>query len=217
VRPTDDESRRPRGRRRWTAVTALAVASLALTPGAMAALINGTNGNDELRGTRHGDKIDARAGNDVVRSLRGGDVVHGGPGKDRIETGYGDDEAWGGRGDDELRGGPGSDYLSGAGSQSYRAADKDVAYGGPGRDTLIAATMYGGDGADRLWLYGPGTDVANGGRGNDRIFTDEDEDPLVRDVIRCGPGYDRVEYWDAVDPNDVLIGCEELLFSHAGD
>ena len=202
---------------RPTAAAAVLVASLVLAPGAFAATLSGTSGNDELRGTPRADLISARAGNDVVWSLRGADDVHGGLGADRIETGYGDDWAFGGLGDDQVFGGPGDDHLSGAGDGDgiYRSADVDVIYGGPGRDYVIAADkIYGGDGADWLGVFGPGKNVAAAGPGNDYI-TDGSADsvtvqPNERDVIRCGPGFDTVEYWDTIDPTDQLTGCERV-------
>jgi hypothetical protein len=86
----------------------------------------------------------------------------------------------GGRGDDVLTGGNWADQLGGQGG-----ADR-IAGGGRG---------------DRI-DGGPGRDLLTGGRGEDRITARD----RTRDVVRCGPGRDRVE----ADPGDRLRGCEVI-------
>ncbi len=76
---------------------------------------------------------------------------------------------------DVLRGGAGVDLLLGLGGN-------DTLHGGAGDDHLL-----GGDGADSI-TGGPGQDTIEGGRGADLIQAADRQ----RDVVRCGPGRDRV-------------------------
>ena len=91
-----------------------------------------------------------------------------------------------------MRGGPGHDFLA-----KVNDGTNDVLEGGPGRDFLQAA-----GGNDRL-VGGAGRDTIRGGRGGDRVFVRDG----VRDVVRCGGGWDTVE----ADPVDQLHGCEKRL------
>jgi DNA-binding beta-propeller fold protein YncE len=52
--------------------------AVAVQPGL--ALINGTDGDDTLRGSRLDDRLEGFAGNDMLTGFRGNDVVSGGPG-----------------------------------------------------------------------------------------------------------------------------------------
>jgi len=100
----------------------VAIGALAFASGALAAMVDGTSGNDHLRGTMQADVIrafagddfvNARAGNDLVRAGggadavqgdRGSDIVFGGPGSDRLDAGGADDVVWAGSGDDAVSG-----------------------------------------------------------------------------------------------------------------
>ncbi len=62
--------------------------------------LEGTSGNDEIRGGAGRDLICAREGDDVVRSRAGNDVVDGGVGADDIDPGAGRDVVVGRGGDD---------------------------------------------------------------------------------------------------------------------
>ena len=112
----------------------------------------------------------------------------------------GDDSITGGAGRDCLEGGPGSDLLSGR-------SGNDVVVGGPGSDRLA-----GGSGADRLtdapaaYAFGlsSGTNRIAGGPGMDVV----DVANARRDIVRCGPGRDRV----SADRTDRLVGCERKTF-----
>jgi Ca2+-binding RTX toxin-like protein len=108
---------------------------------------------------------------------------------DRVRVGFGMDvSVVGGLGDDVLRGfadlagGPGDDHLTGV--DEFAELD-----GGPGNDTIRdpngLAFVSGGPGDDVI--YG-----RSGVRGLDQI-------------IRCGPGTDRVV---TADRDDRLRGCE---------
>lgn len=70
---------------------------------ALAAIRNGTSGNDILNGTKKADQINGRAGNDILNGRRGADKILGGPGDDKINLADGEQ--------DEVDCGPGKDTL----------------------------------------------------------------------------------------------------------
>lgn len=107
--------------------------------------INGSTGDDELRGDEKVDKIYGYAGNDELRGAAGNDELYGG---------FGADDLYGGADNDYLSGGKGNDYLDGD-------EGNDNLYGDEGVDFL-----HGGAGDDYL-NGGEGNDYLNGGGGND--------------------------------------------------
>jgi len=86
------------------------------------------------------------------------------------------------RGDDKINGGDGFDVL----------------HGGLGADTI-----NGGTGNDRLTarVRDAKSDTVNGEAGDDRIWVRDG----TRDVVTCGPGFDRVR---ADFADDVAADCE---------
>lgn len=82
--------------RRETGTKARATLLLGLVAALVLAVIDGTSGNDRLRGSMNADVIRAFAGNDVVNARAGNDLVRAGAA-----------ELHGGSGDDLVRGGPG--------------------------------------------------------------------------------------------------------------
>ena len=74
-------------------------------------IINGTSGNNTLKGDRRGNEINAGAGNDQVFGNGGNDVLNGDAGDDTMYGGADDDTLKGGEGDDILDGGPGADTF----------------------------------------------------------------------------------------------------------
>ena len=195
-----------------------AVAVAVVAAPALAANIRGTNGADVLEGTSGRDYVVARQGADVIFTYRGNDGAAGQGGADRIQMGAGNDWACGGSGHDQFFGGPGNDDFFGGichpGLENVQP--HDVAYGGPGDDFLTAAFMDGGRGNDVLDLWtdyvGPGQRIS-AGPGDDRVdITDFGSRPTIgRDVVKCGPGEDRVRYvLSEPDPEDRLIGCETV-------
>jgi Ca2+-binding RTX toxin-like protein len=89
-----------------------------------------------------------------------------------------------------LDGGPGADRLIGGPSREYLI-------GGAGADLLRGA------GGDDLLEAGRGADLIFGGPGPDSIKTGHDS---LRDVVRCGPGRDRLRQ---ARP-DRFTGCEVI-------
>jgi hypothetical protein len=67
--------------------------------------------------------------------------------------------------------------------------------------------MVGGPGRDFLG-FANGLDHVRAGSGDDRLKTQTDG---LADVIKCGPGDDRLVYYFAQDPLDVVHGCEHVV------
>ncbi|RYU15715.1 calcium-binding protein [Nocardioides iriomotensis] len=177
-------------------VAAVVTVLLAPVPAVWADDFEGTAGADEIVGTARGDTVLARAGDDVVRTRAGKDFVSGGGGNDRVVAGAGKDMAYGGAGDDVLRGGRDADALTDWVPTSFDST-------GPADDDLLV----GGAGADLVGIT-RGVDTVRAGAGNDLVKLAADG---VADSVLCGPGRDRVLYYGlAVDPLDVLVGCERV-------
>ncbi len=116
--------------RRATLLTLTMGLLLVLASGiALAATINGTSGDNFLRGTDSSDRIGARGGDDEVRARAGNDDVFGGTGNDLLFGMKGNDLLVGGDGNDQLQGGTGNDTL-----KSRNDADPDNLNCGPGND-----------------------------------------------------------------------------------
>ena len=92
--------------------------------------INGSSGNNTLKGDRRANEIKAGAGNDQL---------YGNAGDDNLYGEAGDDTLYGGTNNDKLYGGPGNDVLD----------------GGPGADTFVFAP---GNGDDSIMDFRSGTD-----------------------------------------------------------
>lgn len=90
-------------------------------PARQARDIEGTGGNDRLRGTDRADVIKGLGGNDRLEGEDGNDRILGGKGDDRLEGDDGNDRLQGGAGNDRLDGDDGDDILT----------------GGAGRDTFV--------------------------------------------------------------------------------
>ena len=116
--------------------------------------VQGTGGDDVMRGNSSANTISGRAGDDLIFGYRGDDTLSGGNGTDLLDGGIGDDVLIGGNGGDGLVGGAGNDLLQGN-------AGEDLLMGGAGDDT-----MEGGDGDDIL-LGSTGADQMFGGAGDD--------------------------------------------------
>jgi hypothetical protein len=177
--------------RRTVVLLAVMAAVLVMASGvALAVNKIGTDGPDTLRGTNGDDNLVGRGGNDELLGLRGSDNLLGGPGKDVL---FGGNERRPQRGDKNLVGGPGNDLvLAGKGS--------DNAVGGDGNDFLVD---------DGLREFSK--DTLSGGSGNDVIDVLH-KPAAVKDVVVCGPGFDRV----IADRADVVApDCERVFIGLA--
>jgi len=145
---------------RWLRMSKLVVLCASMTFGlfvigsvALAAVINGTAGDDTLGGTSAGDSIFGYGGNDTIDG-RGGqdelwggfdsDTIYGRGSNDTLHGEGGNDTLHGGPGDDELRGADGVDILTGGDGDDRlydrdgNAAERDRFNCGPGNDTVQA-------------------------------------------------------------------------------
>ncbi len=100
-----------------------------------------------------------------------------------VRGGVGSDAVFGHSGTDILRGGPGGDRIKGDGGD-------DILSGGAGGDRLVG---------------GAGNDLLRGGAGGDVL----DSADGSADVVRCGPGRDRVR----ADRRDTVKACEEIWYA----
>jgi Ca2+-binding RTX toxin-like protein len=173
---------------RRTVLLVVVMAAVLVMASGVALAVNkiGTNGPDTLRGTDGADNLVGLGGNDVLLGLGGSDNLLGGDGKDAV---LGGNERRPAGGDKNLVGGDGNDFVG----------------GGKGADNMV-----GGDGNDLLVDNGLrefSKDTLSGGSGNDVI--DVFHKPAeVKDVVVCGPGFDRVisDRADLVAPD-----CEKVV------
>lgn len=86
--------------------------------GNQAALTEGTETADNLKGSAGADIAHLEGGNDKFNGAGGGDAIYGGAGTDVLNGAAGNDKLFGEAGNDKLIGGPGTDVMN----------------GGPGRD-----------------------------------------------------------------------------------
>lgn len=185
--------------------------------------IHGEDGNDVIIGGLLADTLFGDAGNDTVSGGAGNDVINGGDdddllmgeielppqglvyGNDTIDGGNGDDmiygDGQGGEGaSDLLYGGIGKDTIIGDGAEGDPSGG-DTIYGGDG-DDLIRGEPDGAEGApdqifgeegDDFIQTGGGSDIADGGTGND-ILLGGDGAEGANDNLSGG------------DDRDILIG-----------
>lgn len=96
------------------------------------AIINGGDGDDNIKGGAGNDELHGGAGNDVIIGRSGDDQIFGEAGLDFIDAGGGKDIVLGGDGNDEIRSGSGNDVIiGGAGSDRlYNGNPGDLMIGG---------------------------------------------------------------------------------------
>ena len=121
-------------------LTAMSVAALLASGVALAVVIDGTAGNDNIYGSE---------GPDTLNGLGGNDTIYGRAGTDTIDGGYGADNLEGGIDGDTIEDGPSNDVAvdtiyGNAGDDDITAANdpssKDVINCGNGYDTVLADT-----------------------------------------------------------------------------
>jgi Ca2+-binding RTX toxin-like protein len=189
--------------RKVTTMLVVIAAMLVLGSGiALAVTKVGTDGPDKLWGTNGEDTLKGKGGNDWLFGLKGDDDLYGGKGKDwaiggnnKVPMG-GEKEVTGGLGNDAVLGGRVADTIE-------AGRGNDFADGGPGGDEIVSGPGddYLRDGEDK----GGVTDNLFGGKGKD-VF-DPFNNPAKKDIVKCGPGFDRV----LADSADVTAdGCEKV-------
>lgn len=98
----------------------------------------GTVRRDTLNGTSGEDLIKGKDGNDSINGGDGADRLWGDKGNDKLNGGNSIDQLWGGDGNDRLEGGTGNDWLSGE-------KGNDLLIGGAGSDIFAFAKAGGKD------------------------------------------------------------------------
>ena len=186
-----------------------------------------------LNGTPSADLIWGTAEADVINGLGGDDILRGGLGNDTLNGNSGDDTLYGQGGDDTMVGGTGDDtYVL------IEAGDQIVEQAGEGIDTVQAWRKYRlGDHEENLvlmvsvagegneldnaitgnhqwnWLYGyGGSDVIDGGLGDDNIYGGEGSD-----VLLGGEGNDWLDSGTGSDAMTGGIGNDTYVVDVAGD
>lgn len=132
--------------RRGVLLLASVVLAMLLASGvAYAAVIRGTNGDDNrLNGTPRSDSIYGLAGDDGLRGYASGDTLDGGPGGDHLRGMGGPDLLLGRGGRDVIFGQRGSDRVNGGSGNDTIRVDKpkgeraDLVGCGNGYDTVYA-------------------------------------------------------------------------------
>jgi Ca2+-binding RTX toxin-like protein len=100
------------------------VAALALLDGWGTALLEGTAGDDRIKGYLYAANASAgEAGNDYLIGGVRGDRLDGGAGDDRLSGDAGDDRLFGGAGRDRLEGGTGADDMAGGADDDTYTVD----------------------------------------------------------------------------------------------
>ena len=182
--------------------SAAAGVNLVGDPWANDTLVGGT-GNDFIQGLGGSDTIRGGAGDDRLEGGSEADSIYGGLGDDLLEGGAGNDTLFADlRGNDILRGGEGNDGLiytrvgdeagwteldGGAGDDSLTVIGWQPSDDGPA--VLTRIRLFGGDGADTLYIYRADEVVVDAGAGNDRI----DLDTYTNARITLGSGSDVIK------------------------
>lgn len=124
-------------------------------------VIEGTEGDDDIRGTHRHELIYGRGGNDEIDGTSGNDCIIGGEGNDELDGGAGQDVVIGENGNDAIDGGAGKDLLYGndGADNIMGGGDDDKIFGGNGNDLLD------GGGAQDEIFGGSGNDIIEGGGG----------------------------------------------------
>ena len=179
-------------------------------------LMYGKAGSDTMEGNEEYDQMYGEDGNDFMIGGPMGDdfdFLNGGNNDDWIFGVYGNDHVIGEAGDDVLSGGQGMDGV----------------YGGIGNDVIGGGDGDDGAGPNSIGVINgfEGNDYVTGGLGADRIFGGEGDDTIFhgvsestfsstpdgsRDIISCGPGWDRVWASTSSDGDTVGVDCEVVHF-----
>ena len=174
--------------------------------------LNGTAGEDVIKGSGINDRIDAGDSNDLVMAIGGNDQINSGAGNDTILAGDGDDTLNGGTGADSMDGGSGDDVFlvdssgdivieAANGGSDQVNASIDYALAENVENLLLTGSVIQGTGnalanrltgnnADNVLDGGIGADTMIGGAGNDTYVVDNAGDVVTEGV---GAGTDVVQ------------------------
>ena len=146
------------------------------------------------------DTVVGGAGADTIITGDDDDVISGGAGDDVIDAGIDDDSVSGGDDDDLIIGGEGADTLNGD-------TGNDTIYGGLGPASGLDILEIRDDLPGALADPRPdnGTDLINGGAGDDLLFGQDDNDTLIG-----GAGNDTLD--GGIDQDSMFGGDDRDLF-----
>lgn len=153
------------------------------------------------------DVVTTGSGNDDITTGDDADTISSGDGNDTVNAGLDDDVIDAGRGADVVTAGEGNDFVLGG-------FGNDVIYGGLGPGFPDAINIAD-DGSDP---FGPdlrpnnNKDTIDGGRGNDLIFGEDDDDILIG-----GNGADTIYGGKDDDTIDGGIGQDDLIGGQGAD
>ncbi|TSD90154.1 calcium-binding protein [Mycobacterium sp. KBS0706] len=191
------------------------------------AIINGTEGADDLLGTATDDTINGLGGNDdalngadgndTINGLGGNDdALNGADGNDTVNGGDGDDIIAGGLGSDTLDGGAGIDAVNYGLEPQNAAVTVNLATGVVGGqaagDTLISIENVIGTNFNDVLIGDAGPNFFHGSEGNDSLSGGDGDDVLVggpgADTIDGGAGNDGVAYDLEVLASGVIVNLQ---------
>jgi Ca2+-binding RTX toxin-like protein len=178
--------------------------------------------------------------NAVIEGSDGSDNLTGGGGNDRIDGNLGDDLIDGGGGNDTLYGGEGLNGLTGgAGDDTFRidAGDSVNESAGGGIDTVETAMSYtlganvenltltrvfhvsgAGNGLDNSIMGNTGANLLSGGAGADTLNGGQGDDTLVggagKDLLTGSGGLDQIRY-GALSDSGVVFAQRDAVNSFA--
>ncbi|WP_425093859.1 calcium-binding protein [Tropicimonas sp. S265A] len=183
--------------------------------------LQGSQGQDDLRGDGQSNTIRGQDGNDKIHGRHGDDALFGEDGNDILV---------GGTGADALDGGAGVDRAAYYSAQERVLADLQFAHVNTGEaagDTYAGIEhLQGsqqndelrGDGQDNTIWGNAGDDQIHGRLGDDILFGEAGDDILLggagADALRGGEGVDRAAYYTA--PARVLADLQES-FRNTGE
>ncbi len=201
-------------------------------------VLYGTGENDHLDGGTGNDYLAAGIGDDIILGGLGDDTLLGSSydtalldtnGRDYLDGGSGNDYLWGGASDDTLIGGGGDDILRGDNLPGDVATPVTTTSGwtlvAPPSLSAVVMNVTGGSdvldgGAGNDFIQGDaGDDVLIGGSGNDRLYGDNQDEFAINegdDWLEGGDGDDQLF---AASGNDSLSGGTGIdqLYGDQGD
>ncbi|MGL5839641.1 MAG: cadherin domain-containing protein [Sphingorhabdus sp.] len=174
--------------------------------------LEGTWGDDILRGGAAGESFQGNGGADSIYGNGGNDALYGWTGNDYLDGGDGGDGIYGGDGADTLIGGAGGDILQGElGNDSiFGGLDADNIDGGDGDDIIHgeggADTVSGGAGNDIIHALVVGEDTVDGGTGVDIVSFAAAAGALTIDLNNAAHKLTNIENVTSGSGNDSLTG-----------
>ncbi|TAN71110.1 MAG: hypothetical protein EPN17_02870 [Methylobacter sp.] len=201
--------------------------------------LQGTDLNDKIGCLGGNDTVDGGSGNDSLTGGIGDDQLSGGLDDDTVVGSDGNDSLYGNAGVNLIQGGKGDDYIRSDGQDIIDAGlgnDVIATYGGgasviggEGNDNIYGdssggETLLGGNGDDTIghvglvyngsWSGGNGSDLIDGGAGNDFMHGDWGDDTILGgdglDSLYGGWGSDQLDGGNGDDAFYGYYGNETL-------